>query len=108
MMLPAIDVALVTAPSMEVAEQLVRAAVEERLAACGNIVPGVSSIYRWEGAIERAEEVLIVFKTERAVVPKLMARVQELHPYDVPEVVVLPVAAGLAPYLEWVPANTGG
>lgn len=106
--LPAVDVALVTAPSAEVAERIVSAVVEERLAACGNIVPGVTSIYRWEGAVERADEVLIVFKTARDTVPKLTARVQELHPYDVPEVVVLPVAAGLQSYLQWVAANAGG
>jgi periplasmic divalent cation tolerance protein len=106
--LPAVDVALVTAPSRDVAERIVTAAVEERLAACGNIVPGITSIYRWEGAVERADEVLIVFKTVRASVPKLMVRVQELHPYEVPEVLVLPVAAGLTSYLEWVAANAGG
>jgi periplasmic divalent cation tolerance protein len=105
---PAIDVALVTAPSHDVAEHIVRTVVEENLAACGNIVPAVVSIYRWEGAIERADEVLIVFKTARATVPKLMARVQELHPYEVPEVLVLPIEAGLPSYMKWVAANAGG
>jgi periplasmic divalent cation tolerance protein len=101
-------VVLITAPSREVAESLVQQLVAERLAACGNIVPGVTSIYRWEGAVERADELLIVCKTTRAMVPRLLSRVEELHPYDVPEALVLPIEAGLAPYLGWVTANSDG
>lgn len=97
-----ISVVLVTAPSQDVAETLVRRVVEERLAACGNIVPRVVSIYRWEGAVQRAEESLIVFKTPASAAARLMARVRELHPYDVPEVVILPVADVLPAYARWV------
>jgi periplasmic divalent cation tolerance protein len=97
-----IAVVLVTAPSPEVAEQLTRQVVEERLAACGNIVPSVISIYRWQGAVQREEEVLIIFKTPSAAAGRLMQRVRELHPYDVPEVVVLPVADVLPAYAQWV------
>ena len=101
-------VVLVTAPSQAVAEQIVTTIVDERLAACGNIVPGLTSIYRWQEAVERAEELLIVFKTTRAMAPRVMARIEALHPYDVPEALVLPVDAGLAPYLAWVTANSNG
>jgi periplasmic divalent cation tolerance protein len=98
----------VTAPAHDVAERIVTTMVEERLAACGSIVPGVTSIYRWEGAVQRDSEVQILFKTTRAVLPRLVSRVAELHPYDVPEVLALPVTAGLAAYTDWVAANVHG
>jgi periplasmic divalent cation tolerance protein len=101
-------VLLATAPSQEVAEELVTALVHERLAACGNIVPGMTSIYRWDGAVQRESEVLMIFKTERNSAPRLMARLEELHPYDVPEALALPVVAGLESYLTWVAANVDG
>lgn len=98
-------IVLVTSPVSE-AERIVGTLVEERLTACGNIVPGVVSIYRWEDAVQREEEALIVFKTTRSAVPAFLARLDELHPYEVPEALVLPVEAGLAPYLAWVAANS--
>lgn len=101
-------VVLVTAPSREVAEHITRTMVDERLAACGNIVPGVTSIYRWGGAVQKDEELLIVFKATQQIAPKLMARVAEIHPYEVPEAIVLPVVAGLPPYVAWVAANASG
>jgi periplasmic divalent cation tolerance protein len=101
-------VVLVTAPSQEVAERLVQAVVEERLAACGNILPGMTSIYRWQGAVQRDAEVLVVLKTGSAVAPRLMERVQELHPYEVPEAIVLPISEGLPAYLAWVAASVDG
>lgn len=107
-MMEAALVVLVTAPSAAVAERLVRALVDERLAACGNMVPGVTSIYRWEDAVERADEVLIVLKTVQSAVGRLTARVQDLHPYDVPEVLALPVATGLDAYVKWLTANANG
>jgi periplasmic divalent cation tolerance protein len=97
---------LVTAPSAAVAEELVGTLVAERLVACGNIVPGVVSIYRWQGEIQRDEEVLIVLKTAAAATARLMARTRELHPYDVPEIVVLPVADVLPAYAAWVLENS--
>jgi periplasmic divalent cation tolerance protein len=96
---------LVTAPEQDVAESLVTTVVEERLAACGNIVPGVTSIYRWNGAVERAGEVLIIFKTVETLVQKLMERVVSLHPYEVPEALAVPVPAGLTSYVAWVTRN---
>jgi periplasmic divalent cation tolerance protein len=101
-------VILMTAPAADVAERIVRALVEEELAACGNIVPGVTSIYRWQGSIEHAMEVLVVLKTTAARSEALVARAAELHPYDVPELLALPVAAGFVPYLTWVGAEAGG
>lgn len=95
-------VVLVTSPSEEVAESLVRRVVEEGIVACGTIVPGVTSIYRWQGTVERATEVQIVFKTTVSGADRLVRRVPELHPYDVPEVLVLPVDSGHVPYLDWV------
>lgn len=97
---------MVTAPSSAAAEQLVTRVVEERLAACGSIVPGVTSIYRWQGAVERADEVMIVLKTVPAAVARLTSRVAALHPYDVPEVIALPVTAGLDSYIDWIVSNT--
>lgn len=95
-------VVLVTAPSTAAAEGLVRTLVEEDVVACGNILPGVTSIFRWKGEIERESEVLIILKTTEARVSHLLERVPELHPYDVPEVLVLPVDAGHPPYLAWL------
>ena len=103
-----IGVALATAPAREVAERLARLAVEGGHAACANLVPGLRSIYRWEGAVEEADEVLIVFKTTRAAYAGLAELVARNHPYQVPELVTLPVTAGLAPYLAWVGAEVGG
>jgi periplasmic divalent cation tolerance protein len=101
-------VMLMTAPSQEVAERIATTLVEERLAACGNIVPGLTSIYRWQDAVQKDAEVLVLFKTEQRVADRLMQRIEELHPYDVPEAVVLPVTAGLAPYLAWIAENCAG
>jgi periplasmic divalent cation tolerance protein len=97
---------LVTAPSAEKAADIARAVVAERLAACGNVVPGLRSIYRWEGKIEDEPEALLLLKTTRARFEALRERVLALHPYQVPEVVALPVEAGSAPYLAWIDAET--
>ena len=98
---------LTTAPDAQVAEELGRALVSERLAACANVIPGVSSIYWWEGEVHREGEALVLLKTTASRVEALEARVVELHPYDVPEVLALPVSSGHQPYLEWVVAEVG-
>jgi periplasmic divalent cation tolerance protein len=98
----AIAVALTTAPSEEKAAELARALVSEGLAACVNIVPGVRSIYTWKGEVQDEAEVLCVVKTRADRVEALRARLVALHPYEVPELVVLDVTAGHEPYLEWV------
>ncbi len=94
-------VVLMTAPAGD-AESLGRHLVEEGLAACATLLPGAVSIYRWEGAIERQEECQLILKATAARVPELLERAVELHPYDVPELLVLPVVAGLPGYLDWV------
>jgi len=100
-------VVLVTAPSAEKAAELARALVEERLAACGNVVPGLRSIYRWQGKVEDEAEALLVLKTTRARFEALRERILALHPYEVPEVLALPVEAGSAAYLAWIAGETG-
>lgn len=100
-------VGLCTAPDVETAARLGREAVEAGFAACANVVPGLRSIYRWEGAVQDEGEALIVFKTTAAAWPALAAFVAERHPYEVPELLGLPVRASLAPYADWVRASVG-
>jgi len=95
-------VVLVTVPTAERAAEIARALVEERLAACGNVVPGVRSIYRWEGKVQDEGEVLLVLKTTAARFPALRDRLLALHPYEVPEVLALAVEAGAERYLTWI------
>ena len=99
-------VVLVTCPSQKVGKQLAHVLVEERLAACVNVIPGLTSTYRWEGKICRDAEVLLVVKTRRTRLRALTRRVQALHPYSVPEVIALPVVGGSAAYLSWVCDST--
>ena len=91
-----------TCPDADSASRLAETLVEERLAACVNALPGLRSVYRWQGAIEHADEVLLLIKTTRARLPALSARVVELHPHELPEVVAVEVAGGLSTYLDWV------
>jgi periplasmic divalent cation tolerance protein len=100
-------VVLMTASDRDEAERIATALVEERLAACVNVLGPVRSTYRWKGAVERADEVLLIGKTRRALVARLAARVRALHSYDVPEVIALPITAGSAPYLSWLATETG-
>lgn len=99
---------LLTFPDEEVAARIARALVEEQLAACVNLVPGLRSIYRWQGAVQDDREVLGIAKTTRARVEALRRRVVELHPYQVAEVIALPVVAGHLPYLDWVRGAVDG
>jgi periplasmic divalent cation tolerance protein len=99
-------VVLVTCPSQEVGEKIGQALVHDRLAACVNVVPGLTSIYRWEGKLCRDGEVLLVIKTRRTRLPALIRRVKGLHPYSVPEVIALPLVGGSPPYLSWVHEST--
>ena len=95
-------VLFVTAPDLEVASRIARALVDERLAACVNLVPGLRSIYRWQDAVHDDAEVLCIVKTSRVLFDAARARVVALHPYEVPEVIALEVSAGHAPYLDWL------
>jgi periplasmic divalent cation tolerance protein len=102
----AIVVVLVTAPSDDEARRIGRTLVDERLAACVNVVGPVRSIYRWDGAVQEGTEHLMIVKARRADVETLAARVCALHPYDLPEVIALDVVAGSAPYLDWLRSST--
>ena len=95
-------VVFVTAPDSEVARRIASRLVEERLAACGNVLPGITSVFRWEGAVQDEPEVLLVLKTSAGSLPRLEERVRELHPYDLPEVLALSAVGGSAAYLDWV------
>jgi periplasmic divalent cation tolerance protein len=93
---------LSTAASPEEGLGIGRRLVEERLAACVNVLPGARSLYVWEGAIQEAGEALLVIKTRRDCYPALAKRIQELHSYSVPEVVALPIDSGARAYVDWV------
>ena len=93
---------LSTCPDAETATRIARALVEERLAACVNVLPGLQSVYRWQGQIQRDTEVLLLIKTTRARYPALQARLPQLHPYELPELVAVEAADGLPAYLHWV------
>ena len=97
-----VRVVLMTAPDRDTADDLARTLVAERLAACVSVVPGMTSLFWWEGEIQRADEVLVLMKTAAERVEPLIARARALHPYDVPELLALPVQGGLAEYLAWV------
>lgn len=100
------EIILSTTPNMEVAERLAEGLVRERLAACVNIVPQVRSIYFWEGEVHRDEELLLFIKSRSERRDALFAYLAEHHPYDVPEVIALPITAGSASYLRFIENNT--
>ena len=93
---------LCTVPDAENAERIATTLVEERLAACCNIVPGIRSVYVWEGKVENGDELLLIIKSTVAVYTRLESRLKELHPYDVPEILANKVWRGLDQYLNWV------
>jgi periplasmic divalent cation tolerance protein len=95
-------VVMVTCPSRAVARRLATALIRRRLAACVNILPGVESVFTWEGKTERSREVLLLIKTPAKTFERLRRAVETLHPYDVPEVIALALKAGNRPYLAWV------
>jgi periplasmic divalent cation tolerance protein len=99
-------VVLCTVPDAPTGERLARALVEERLAACVNLVPGLTSIYRWQGEVARDSELLLVIKAQRSALAALVERVRTLHPYEVPELIALPIVAGSPDYLAWLAAST--
>ena len=108
--MPVIDqpiVVLVNAPDQETAEGIATALVEKRIAACVNILPGLRSIYRWEEEIHDEGEVLMIIKTrEKLFDPELITSVRELHPYQTPEIIALPIKMGEESYLDWIAAET--
>ncbi len=102
---PQIRIVLTTTASPEEAARLGRTLVEERLAACATLIPAVQSIYRWQGAVESAAETLLLLKTGSEQLAALEARLHELHSYQTPEFLVLPVSSASLPYLEWLQAG---
>ena len=94
-------------PDRATAERIAEALVTERVAACVNILAECTSVYRWEGKLERAGEVPLLIKTSRAAFPRLEAELRKLHPYELPEIIAVPVTVGLPEYLDWVVSETG-
>ncbi|MBI3296820.1 MAG: divalent-cation tolerance protein CutA [Elusimicrobia bacterium] len=100
------SIAFITVPGKEKADALAEELVKTRLAACVNVVGGVSSVYRWKDKIEHADELLLVVKTRTDIIPELCEHVRKNHPSTVPEVITLPIDGGHLPYLDWLGANT--
>ncbi len=100
-----IVVVLVTCPSPSQARRLARALIARRAAACVNVLPGVTSWFRWQGKVQRAREALLIIKTTTRGFEPLRALIRSLHPYEVPEIVALPVTAAHRPYQQWVAAS---
>lgn len=98
-------VVLTNCPDEAAANAIALAVVEEKLAACVNILPRVTSVYRWQGAVESATEIPLLIKTSKQAYAALAQRIAELHPYEVPEIIALPVDRGLPAYLQWVENN---
>jgi periplasmic divalent cation tolerance protein len=96
----------VAVPSREMALALGRTVVEERLAACANVLGGMTSVYWWQGKLEEASEAALILKTRGELIEPLTARLRDLHPYECPGVVALPIAAGNPAYLAWIAAET--
>lgn len=97
---------LTNCPDEESAKAIALALVESKLAACVNILPCVQSIYRWQGVVESATEIPLFIKSTATNYPALEAAIRERHPYDLPEIIALPIQAGLPAYLNWVAAET--
>jgi len=96
-----------TCANLDEARRIARATVEERVAACAQILPQIQSIYRWQGAVEESTEVLVLFKTTQERLPELTRRITELHSYDTPEIVAVPVSGGAEKYLFWLRDSVG-
>ncbi len=105
-MMPSVLLVLTNLPDTHSAEQLATTLVEARLVACANILAPCQSVYRWRGAVEKAQEVPLLLKTTAARYPELESAIRSKHPYELPEIIAIPVAAGLPAYLRWVHDET--
>jgi periplasmic divalent cation tolerance protein len=97
-----LQIALCTVPDEKTAGQIADALISEKLAACINIVPSIMSVYRWNDAIEHDQELLLLIKTSVSVWPLLEARLLELHPYELPEIIAVPIHTGQTDYIKWI------
>lgn len=100
------SIVYITAANKDEALRLARTLVDERLAACGNVLEGMTSVYRWRGAIETENEVVLLVKTRTELVPRVIARVREMHSYEVPCAVSWSLTGGNPDYLDWIAAET--
>lgn len=98
----------ITAPDSDVADAIARALVEDRLAACVQQLPAMTSTYRWEGRVERSTEILLLAKARAEAFDEVCAKVTSLHPYEVPEILAVPIDQGLDAYRDWVAEETDG
>jgi periplasmic divalent cation tolerance protein len=101
-----VRVVFCTFPDPEIGRRISQEAVELRYAACANLLPGLQSIYRWHGEVQQADETLVVYKTSAARYADLEAFLLRSHPYEVPEIIALPLSAGSASYVQWVLDNS--
>ncbi|MFH1228516.1 MAG: divalent-cation tolerance protein CutA [Planctomycetota bacterium] len=95
-------VVFVTVPNMKAARGIAKSLVQSKLAACVNIIPVIESLYRWKGKLCEDKELLLIIKTKKAVFGKLADKIRSIHPYEVPEIISLPITAGDKPYLRWL------
>ena len=100
------SVVLVTVPNLKTAEAVTDALLDQKLAACVNQIAGIKSSYWWEGKIDSAEEILLLIKTQTALIKRVMESVTQHHPYDVPEIIALPISEGSKAYLDWIKTST--
>ncbi len=98
---------LTTLPNADAAAELAKTVVAEKLAACANLFPALRSVYRWQAKVQDENEVLVLFKTRQEHFERLKSRILELHPYEVPEVLAIPIEQGYQGYLEWLARETG-
>ena len=96
------QIVLCTVPDRDTAEDIANILIAENLAACVNIIPGITSVYRWEDRIEQAEELILVIKTGGDAYRALQAKISDLHPYELPEIIAVPIQDGLPAYLNWL------
>lgn len=96
------QIVLCTVPDRDTADDIANILIAENLAACVNIIPGITSVYRWEDRIEQAEELILVIKTGSEVYGALQAKISDLHPYELPEIIAVPIQDGLPAYLNWL------
>ena len=93
---------LCNCPDITAAEQLAQHLVKERLAACVNLVPGIRSVYQWQGSIETAQEIMLLIKTQTVLYPAIEEAIKRLHPYEIPEIIAVAIADGSGDYLKWM------